>query len=388
MKIGLLNFPFADSNLGCIALTYSMIAILEEIGGTDLEIVRLTPDITDESITKDFPNVKFTSGKIAIKDLKGRTVKNFKNCDCVMDITFGDNFADIYIKKFVLKTTILKELVLLSGTPLFLMPQTYGPFSNRILQSFAAHVIKKSSRVYSRDQLSTDYVRKISGISVITVTDLAFALPFKRLQMGAIHKKRIGIGISGLLWRQKFNDASISFKVLKTDYRNYIQKLLENLLSEGAYEIHLIPHVIPTKDNAVDSDWDECVQIHELYPDTVLADKFATPVEAKSYISAMDVFTGARMHSTIAAFSANVVTIPFAYSRKFQGLYEGIGYPYYVDGEKLTTMEAVKKTLKYISALDKLAVAQKKSMSIVNDKLTYFKRDLSDTLRRLKVDTL
>lgn len=384
MKIGLLHFPFADSNLGCVALTCAMITILKEVCGTDVEIMRLASAITDEVITKDFPDIKFSSGKIAVKDLKGQTVRNFKKCDCVMDVTFGDNFADIYNKKFVLKTTIFKELVLLSGTPLLLMPQTYGPFSDRMLQRFAGYVIEKSERVYSRDQLSTDYVKKISGVNAVTVTDLAFALPYEKKRMEETHRKRIGIGISGLLWRQKFNGASPKFSVLKTDYRAYIQKLIESLLSKGSYEIHLIPHVIHTKDNAVDGDWDECVQLHKLYPETILADKFATPVEAKSYIAAMDIFTGARMHSTIAAFSSGVATIPFAYSRKFQGLYEGIGYSYYVDGAKLTTEGAAEQTLKYILMSDELAVAQENSMQIVNDKLAVFKKDLSSTLKRLE----
>ena len=39
--------------------------------------------------------------------------------------------------------------------------------------------------------------------------------------------------------------------------------------------------------------------LKEEFPCAVLAPDFKNPIEAKSYISNMDVFIGARMHSTI-----------------------------------------------------------------------------------------
>ena len=46
----------------------------------------------------------------------------------------------------------------------------------------------------------------------------------------------------------------------------------------------------------------------------------------------MDFFMGARMHSTIGAFSANVPVLPMAYSRKFNGLFvDTLNYPHMAD---------------------------------------------------------
>ena len=46
----------------------------------------------------------------------------------------------------------------------------------------------------------------------------------------------------------------------------------------------------------------------------------------------MDFFMGARMHSTIAAFSSEVPVFPMAYSRKFNGLFaDTLQYPYMAD---------------------------------------------------------
>ncbi|MGJ7723542.1 polysaccharide pyruvyl transferase family protein [Escherichia coli] len=41
----------------------------------------------------------------------------------------------------------------------------------------------------------------------------------------------------------------------------------------------------------------------------VVAERFTNPITAKSYISSIDFFTGARMHATIAAFSAGVILL-------------------------------------------------------------------------------
>jgi colanic acid/amylovoran biosynthesis protein len=84
----------------------------------------------------------------------------------------------------------------------------------------------------------------------------------------------------------------------------------------------------------VEDDYRVIVQIKELYKDNsnvIVAPKFTSPIEAKSYISQMDFFIGSRMHSTIASLSSGVATVPIAYSRKFSGVFGSIDYPYTLD---------------------------------------------------------
>ena len=90
----------------------------------------------------------------------------------------------------------------------------------------------------------------------------------------------------------------------------------------------------------------------------------------------MKYFIGARMHATIGAFSSGVITIPFAYSRKFQGLYEKIGYPYYVDGTKLSTSGAISKTFYYISEANALRNDAKIAMDRVHENIQIFEKEL------------
>lgn len=49
------------------------------------------------------------------------------------------------------------------------------------------------------------------------------------------------------------------------------------------------------------------------------------------------------MHATIAAFSAGVPCIPYAYSRKFSGLYNTFGFYDVLDARDVTLDEACEK---------------------------------------------
>ena len=94
--------------------------------------------------------------------------------------------------------------------------------------------------------------------------------------------------------------------------------------------------------------------LHELYPAAQVSPWFCSPMEAKSYISGMDLFIGARMHATIAAISAGVSVIPFSYSRKFERLFSSLEYPYVVEGTRWITEEAIQKTIKWVDSVDEL----------------------------------
>lgn len=108
----------------------------------------------------------------------------------------------------------------------------------------------------------------------------------------------------------------------------------------GGYDIFLIPHV--------EEDFKACKDFNLLYPETKLVKPFDNPMDVKSFISGMDIFIGARMHATIGAFTSGVVTIPTAYSRKFETMFSVVEYNTIVDLQKLNTKEALERTMLYI----------------------------------------
>lgn len=162
----------------------------------------------------------------------------------------------------------------------------------------------------------------------------------------------LGINPSGLLCNKK-NEKTDLNTALSADYDQYVLELI-NCLKERNFDIYLIPHV--GEDGVNSFSEIEGVNTHP---------EFSNPIEAKSFISSMDIFIGARMHATIAAFSSGVATIPTAYSRKFAGLYETLDYKYVVDLTRDNTSEALQQTMLYVDAYLELKKSSKYSMQKV-----------------------
>ena len=113
-----------------------------------------------------------------------------------------------------------------------------------------------------------------------------------------------------------------------------------------------------------------------MFPNSIVIDDINSPIDAKNYISAMDVVIAARMHATIAGVSSGVATIPVAYSRKFRGLYDSIGYDYVLDLKALDTYQAVEQTMGWIDNYKKLTESAMQSKENVDKKLDAFINDL------------
>lgn len=379
MKIALLGFDFFSPNKGCEALTYTFVSMLNDLKVESLEIhvfgsgeLGLIPNL--------YQNIKFVGYRLRMKRLNywKFLVDKFKEMDCIFDITFGDGFSDIYGKVWNANTNMAKQLAIKSGTPFVLLPQTYGPYSNVLLKRWAIHIVKKSAYAFSRDQLSSDEMQKLGCTNVVATTDLAFALPYnKRKYSCSNNKLKIGFNVSSLLWEGGHNIQ------LATDYQEYCRYIVGLYSSKPDTEIHIIAHVIDTvNSDALENDCRVCNILKKEFPNAILAPDFSNPIDAKSYISNMDVFIGARMHSTIASMSSGVPTIPFSYSKKFEGLYDSLQYPYVISATKIGTADATKLTEKYVQDRDLLEEERKRAICKVSKKLDFVKKEMGKLVRR------
>jgi polysaccharide pyruvyl transferase WcaK-like protein len=174
MKIALLGFDFTSANKGCEALCYSFIDIMCKIcANREFEIHNYSySDLGD--IPTAFPKVSFFYHRLHVKNVYYdiKLIKEFRSYNAIFDITFGDGFSDIYGRMWNVITNTAKQMAILSGKPFILLPQTYGPYNNRILRMWAMHIIKKSSVAFSRDKLSTDFIEKVSKHKIYTATDI------------------------------------------------------------------------------------------------------------------------------------------------------------------------------------------------------------------------
>lgn len=376
MTIGILGAPIYNGNMGCLALTYSLLALLEEIA-SDLGAVFTYYDF--EGI-EDLGKTHILCRNLGIEE---KRVKSFniypmesflglchrphkglctyfalKKCDLFIDLTQGDSFADIYGDDVFNKNANGKLLIEKRlKKPLVLGPQTYGPFQKEKNKEKAKEAIEKAVIVIARDEASAKYVRSFTDKEVYITTDLAFRLPYKSGGLSCSNttehsKITVGVNVSGLLSKNKLEATPMEFQLM-TDYDAYIDALLSWLIDED-YEVSLIPHVI--------ADYECCKLVADTFPQVKLVEMYQNPVDIKSKISEFDIFIGARMHATIGAFSSGVATIPTAYSRKFNGLYESVGYPYIVDLLHDSTEENLEKTKKYVEKYRELKASAQESM--------------------------
>lgn len=377
-RFGLMCLSFKDSNKGCEALTFTFLKMLQEIyAKEDFEVVCFTATQDLGKVPEFFPNMKMSAHVFDIHSIGSwiNTYRVIKKLDAVFDGSYGDGFTGIYGIARNGVQVMRKQIVYWAGKPLFLLPQTYGKYLFPF-KSWSKMIIRNAALAYARD----DTAKMVPGCSVKTTSDMAFLLPYdKSLFEFDTPKKRFGVGVSSLLWDEetckRFN--------LTVDYREFYKNLINFLLTETDYEVHLIPHVIDKEHyEAPENDCRSCDELSALFSEKVkVAPAFDSAIEAKSYIANMDMFIGSRMHSTIGAISSGVITIPFSYAHKFESLYSKIGYNYIVSATKLSTEEALKVTKAWINNPDLLAKNGAEAVTIAKNNVIKFKNDLNNILK-------
>lgn len=383
MNIGLMGLDFGSENLGCGALSYSFLNVLASISeqmniNIDVYVFTQEPCHISEEVTSSLNSVRIID--FHLKKLKTMTnlVKRMCECSYIFDFTAGDSFSDIYGMSRFMKNCFVKYLAVNSTKNYILGPQTIGPFYSALARKIGKDILDKASCIYARDDLSAKYVTEISQKIPEIAIDVAFALPYQ--DSAPFHsvdgKQHIGLNISALLWNGGYTGKN-QFS-LNVDYKKYCIKLSE-WLDENGYIVHLISHV-QCPNFAVEDDRRACEDLQQINnTNYVLSPFFASPMEAKSYISRLDCLVGARMHSTIAALSSGTTVIPFAYSRKFNGLFQTLNYPYVIDGTVLSTEDALAKTKEYILGNDLLSAKAIEANDFAQEKLARFKSSIMNT---------
>lgn len=344
VNIGLIWANPYSSNLGVSALSYSILYLLENIskerkikfnytiiagsGPQNDTLNLLNHEVQIVNFPWDYNGTLRSLTKLAL--LNWHKVIKLSRFDIIFDIGEGDSFADIYGIRRFRKINASKKILRLLGKKTVLLPQTIGPFASKEAKRDGRISIKKSHLVLTRDKQSYDYVHELlPEKEVYELIDVAFFMPYKTEDKKA-SKIKIGINISGLLWSGGYTqDNQFS---LQTNYRELMHNIIKYFLQNDQHEINFVGHVLSQDSQLLDDDLKISHELKEVYPAAIVAPLFTSPIEAKSFISNMDFFTGARMHSCIAAYSTGVPVYPLAYSRKFNGLFgETLSYSYYGD---------------------------------------------------------
>ena len=371
LNICLIMHATRSRNLGVGALTVAQVDMVRRIAGPLGAGLKIT--ILD---WKDSGPSCVSGDDIEVVTLQARQLASpfgafarIKDADIVLDIGAGDSFADIYGAGRLRRVMWLKALCHLAGVPLVLSPQTFGPFTRPLSRRLARASLKRSALICARDEKSATHLYEI-GVTgeVIVASDVALrlaaqpvAVPGKRL--------KVGINVSGLMMSGGYQGKN-DFGLL-SDYPALIRALINRFqVHPLSPEVHLVPHVIcphyPVED--------DLAAIHGLqaeFCNTVCAPAFRTPGEAKGYIAELDFFTGSRMHACIAAFSSGVAVVPMAYSRKFEGLFGALGYPYCADCQSQSQADIVAQVM---NGFENRAALRKDAQAALQQGLTRLQR--------------
>lgn len=381
ITVGLLWHSVNSDNFGVGALTASQVTIVQQIAaklGLSVEFLvigwfdRREPYIDGQNI-----RVVPLSSR-AFLNLRRGFYSAVKKCDLICDIGAGDSFSDIYGLKRFLFISLSKAIVVLARRPLILSPQTIGPFQSWWTNLIARGLMGRCRAVVARDDLSFEILRKLDlPTKIIEATDVAFRLPYDRPPEHGQDRGRVGLNVSGLLFNGGYTGRNMFG--LRADYPELVRSLLRYFTQQPECEVHLISHVI-CENGGLDDDYGTAEKLADEFKNVVLAPRFCSPSEAKTYIAGMDFFCGARMHACIAAFSSGVPVVPMAYSRKFAGLFGSLGYPLVADCKAETASEILSKVVDGFERRDELRSSVRSGTETAEHKLAAYEAVLQACL--------
>lgn len=276
--------------------------------------------------------------------MTNRTLAQFLTSDAVLDVSGGDSFAEIYGDRTFRAQIALKRLALALGKPLFLLPQTYGPFHSSYALHAFREIVEGADLVATREAGGIEELIQWCGEPVsdraVCTPDMAFMLdpvpvaPEREpaATRGGDDRPLIGVNISGLLY---LSDADFG---LQASYPDLVDGMLRTLLDFPDTRLLLVPHVVPrehlqsgrpgpardhadqealqTARNRLPRSWQDRV--------TCVGGPY-TAGETKYLIGQCDFFVGARMHACIAGVSQCIPTATVAYSKKASQLMANLG---------------------------------------------------------------
>jgi colanic acid/amylovoran biosynthesis protein len=382
VRIGLLWHSVQSSNLGVGALTVSNIALLREACaelGLRPRFLVLGPR-TSGSIQVEAEDVEAVDIDLRFLRSPSGYWARLKSLDCLIDIGGGDSFAEIYGFKRFSYVWLTKYIALLGDRPLLLSPQTIGPFERQPYRAMARYVMSRAEVVLARDPMSYELAGELAGRTRLRQSiDVAFALPYERRARADRSHVEVGVNVSGLLFNGGFSGTN-SFG-LDVDYADLMRRYIAALIARDDVRVKLITHVV-TRAIPAEDDGEVADRLAAEFPQVERVADFATPGDAKSYISGLDLLVGGRMHACIAAYSSGVPTIPIAYSRKFSGLFEGVlGYGHGVPVKGWSTDQALDYLNAAVDRRAELKAEIEAGLTLVEEKLDIYRNELKPFLR-------
>lgn len=278
------------------------------------------------------------------------------------------------------------NLALSMGIPVYVMPNSYGPFKNKISRILVNICLKKCQLVFSRESISKKILRNTCSIDSILSNDLAMYLKkdstiearsiFEKHGITLKGKKTVGITVRPYRFGKDQNAEEL--------YRNYKNAICSFIcwLQDNSYYPVLIEHVF--SENYHERDIICITEIVKQLEKSkrkvdVFSDLKLNCRQMKTMYSGLDYLVGTRFHSVVFSMTENVPAIAITYGgNKGSGIMKDLGLSEYaLPMDKLTGDDL-------ISRFNKLVVNEASIKNVLSKKRETIAKDFTVLVSTIK----
>ena len=259
-------------------------------------------------------------------------IKYFTDADLVVSTAGGYLYS--YGKGRALLTLFYTmALAILAGKPLYLFPQSYGPFQHWFEYSLARIILSRARAVMAREPVSYQFLEilRIPPAILHLVPDVAFsfepaptseAIAWLQSHEISIDESMPLLGITPIDWQAQYSEFT---------KQNRYEEALAAAIRKFSLDFNGKAILFPQCWGPTDAEDDRIParRIAQLVgdPDTkpLVVEIPLQPALLKSLYGQMDIFIGTRMHSNIFALSQYVPILAIGYLHKTQGIATTVG---------------------------------------------------------------
>jgi len=218
-----------------------------------------------------------------------------------------------------------------AGNKIIFMPQSWGPFRNRLVRLFTQLMLRDAELIFAREQTSYDHLQelRIDHKKIELAPDIAFqfqAGPPETAQQiltehGLADPGRPIIGITPNMQIYQRTGAGGP----NNPYVRVLNRIIDYFLRNTECRILLIPHEL----SDFRQDDDELCRLlirHNNCPERIFALTGAeSAADIKAVIARLDFLLASRYHSLVAALSKRVPVAVVGWSHKYDDLMQSVG---------------------------------------------------------------
>ena len=220
-----------------------------------------------------------------------------------------------------------------AGKPLYMFPQSVGPFANPLHRHLARFVLSRMRLILVREELSLQFVKTaaLPDVPCYQVPDAAFglcpsALPTCVAWLRCSEELRLTgipqVGITTINWggqNPRFDG--------QVRYEKVLAGLILYITAEMSGHVFLFSQVLGPSLAEDDSRIARRVleRVAVGYSQVICVDSIQSPSQLMAAYGCMDFVVGTRMHSNILALCAGVPVIAIGYMSKTRGIMRSLG---------------------------------------------------------------